>query len=108
MNGLRLRINTTANDSVGNYTSTYDGANTFLLSRGGVVSVDYTLTAGPGSTGSIETTTFKLDGNDITIRLKQGYAQLDGSNFTFNVQNTTIYDANVLSVNNARASVTPT
>ena len=85
MNGLRLCINTTANDSVGNYTSTYDGANTFLLSRGGVVAVDYTLTAGPGSTGSIETTTFKLDGNDITIRLKQGYAQLDGSNFTFNV-----------------------
>ena len=85
MNGLRLRINTTANDSVGNYTSTYDGANTFLLSRGGVVAVDYTLTTDPASAGSSETAIFNLDGNDINIELTQGYAQLDSSNFTFNV-----------------------
>ena len=64
------------------------------------------MTTDPASTGSSETATFNLDGNDINIELKQGYAQLDGSNFTFNVQNTTTYDANVLSVDNARAAIT--
>ncbi|HHZ92952.1 TPA: hypothetical protein EYN65_21105 [Candidatus Poribacteria bacterium] len=90
----------------GAYTLTYDGTNTFSLSRDGGTAVDYVLTTDPASTGSPETATFNLDGNDINIELKQGYAQLDGSNFTFNVQNTTTYDANVLSVDNARAAIT--
>ena len=94
----------------GDYTLTYDGTNTFSLSRDGGTAVDYVLATDPASTGSSETATFNLDGNDITIELKQGYAQLDGSDFTFNVQNTThvatTYDANVLSVDDARAAIT--
>ena len=92
--------------TTGAYTLTYDGANTFSLSRDGGTAVDYVLTTDPASTGSPETATFNLDGNDITIELKQGYAQLDGSDFTFNVQNTTTYNANVLSVDDARTAIT--
>ena len=44
-----------------------------------------------------ETATFNLDGNDINIELKQGYAQLAGNDFTFNVQNTTIHQLTGLS-----------
>ena len=76
----------------------------------GGTAVDYVLTTDPASIGSSETATFNLDGNDITIELKQGYAQLDGNDFTFNVQNTThvttTYDANVLSVDDARSAIT--
>ena len=77
----------------GVYTLTYDGSNTFSLSRDGGTAVDYTLTTDPASTGSSETATFNLDGNDINIELKQGYAQLDGSDFTFNIQNTVFISA---------------
>ena len=91
---------------VGDYTLTYDGTNTFSLSHDGGTAVDYTLATDPASTGSPETATFNLDGNDITIELKQGYAQLDGNDFTFNVQNTTTYDANGLSVDDARTAIT--
>jgi len=90
----------------GDYTLTYDGANTFSLSRDGGTAVDYVLTTDPASTGSSETATFNLDGNDINIELKQGYAQIDGNDFTFNVQNTTTYNANVLSVDDARSAIT--
>ena len=90
----------------GTYTLTYDGTNTFSLSRDGGTAVDYVLTTDPASTGSSETATFNLDGNDINIELKQGYAQLDGSDFTFNVYNTTTYNANVLSVDDARTAIT--
>jgi len=91
---------------VGAYTLTYDGSSTFSLSRDGGTAVDYTLTTDPASTGSSETATFNLDGNDINIELKQGYTQLDGSDFTFNVQNSTTYNANVLSVDDARTAIT--
>ena len=64
------------------------------------------MTTDPASTGSSETATFNLDGNDITIELKQGYVQLDGNDFTFNVQNTTTYNANVLLVDDARTAIT--
>jgi len=90
----------------GDYTLTYDGTNTFSLSHDGGAAVDYTLVTDPASTESPETATFNLDGNDITIELKQGYAQLDGNDFTFNVQNTTTYDANALSVDDARTAIT--
>jgi flagellin-like hook-associated protein FlgL len=90
----------------GAYTLTYDGTNTFSLSRDSGTAVDYVLTTDPASTGSSETATFNLDGNDINIELKQGYAQIDGSDFTFNVQNTTTYNANVLSVDDARTAIT--
>jgi flagellin-like hook-associated protein FlgL len=97
----------TLNQAVaGDYTLTYDGSNTFSLSRDGGTAVDYVLTTDPASTGSSETATFNLDGNDITIELKQDYAQLDGNDFTFNVQNTTTYNANVLSVDDARSAIT--
>ena len=89
----------------GAYTLAYDGASTFSLSRDGGTAVDYTLTTDLASTGSSETATFNLDGNDITIELKQGYAQIDGSDFTFNVQNTTT-NTNVLSVDDARTAIT--
>jgi flagellin-like hook-associated protein FlgL len=89
----------------GDYTLTYDGTNTFSLSRDGGTAVDYVLTTDPATTGSSETATFNLDGNDITIELKQGYAQIDGSDFTFNVQNTTT-NTNVLSVDDARTAIT--
>lgn len=93
----------------GDYTLTYDGANTFSLSRDGGTAVDYVLTTDPASTGSSETATFNLDGNDINIELKQGYAQLNSNDFTFNVQNTThvatTYNANVLSVDEARTAI---
>ena len=93
----------------GAYTLTYDGANTFSLSRDGGTAVDYVLTTDPASTGSSETATFNLDGNDINIELKQGYAQLNSNDFTFNVQNTThvatTYNANVLSVDEARTAI---
>ena len=97
--------------AVGAYTLTYDGTNTFSLSRDGGTAVDYVLTTNPASTGSPETATFNLDGNDINIELKQGYAQIDGSDFTFNVQHTvthdtTAYNANVLSVDDARSAIT--
>ena len=65
------------------------------------------LTTDPTSTGSPEIATFNLDGNDITIELKQNYAQLAGNDFTFNVQNITIHDTNVLSVDDARIAITP-
>ena len=58
-------------------------SNTFSLSRDGDTAVDYVLTTDPASTGSSETATFNLDGNDITIELKQNYAQLDGNDLTF-------------------------
>jgi len=91
----------------GVYTLTYDGTNTFSLSRDSGTAVDYVLTTDPTSTGSPEIATFNLDGNDITIELKQNYAQLDGNDFTFNVQNITIHDTNVLSVDDARIAITP-
>ena len=81
----------------GAYTLAYDGTNTFSLSRDGGTAVDYALTTDPASTGSSETATFNLDGNDITIELKQSYAQLDGNDFTFNVQNTTTHQITGLS-----------
>ncbi|HIA69311.1 TPA: hypothetical protein EYN98_25390 [Candidatus Poribacteria bacterium] len=81
----------------GTYTLTYDGASTFSLSRDGDTAVDYVLTTDPASTGSPEIATFNLDGNDITIELKQDYAQLDGNDFTFNVQNTTTHQLTGLS-----------
>ena len=94
----------------GAYTLTYDGANTFSLSRDGGTAVDYVLTTNPASTGSSETATFNLDGNDINIELKQGYAQIDGNDLTFNFEKTThvttTYDANVLSVDDARSAIT--
>ena len=90
----------------GAYILTYDGANTFSLSRDGGTAVDYVLTTDPATTGSSETASFNLDGNDINIELKQGYTQLDGNDFTFNVQNTTTYNANVLSVDDARSAIT--
>jgi len=90
----------------GAYTLTYDGTNTFSLSRDGGTAVNYVLTTDPASTGSSETASFNLDGNDINIELKQGYAQLDSNDFTFNVQNTTTYNANVLSVDDARTAIT--
>jgi flagellin len=97
--------------AAGDYTLTYDGTNTFSLSRDGGTAVDYVLTTDPASTGSPETATFNLDGNDINIELKQGYAQIDGNDFTFNVQHTathdtTTYNANVLSVDDARSAIT--
>jgi len=55
------------------------------------------LTTDPASTGSSETAAFNLDGNDINIELKQGYTQLDGNDFTFNVQNTTTHKLTGLS-----------
>ena len=55
----------------GAYTLTYDGTSTFSLSRDGGTAVDYTLTTDPASTGSSETATFNLDGNNINIELKQ-------------------------------------
>ena len=55
------------------------------------------MTTDPASTGSPEIATFNLDGNDITIELKQDYAQLDGNDFTFNVQNTTTHQLTGLS-----------
>ena len=64
------------------------------------------MTTDPASTGSSETATFNLDGNDINIELKQGYTQLDGNDFTFNIQNTTTYNANVLSVDDAKSAIT--
>jgi len=90
----------------GAYTLTYDGTNRFSFSRDGGTAVDYVLTTDPASTGSSETSSFNLDGNDITIELKQGYAQLDSNDFIFNVQNTTTYNANVLSVDDARTAIT--
>ncbi len=66
---------------VGAYTLTHDGTNTFSLSRDGGTAVDYALTTDPASTGSPETA-------------------------TFNVQNTTTYNANVLSVDDARTAIT--
>ena len=81
----------------GSYTLTYDGTSTFSLSRDGGTAVDYVLTTDPASTGSSETAIFNLDGNDINIELKQGYAQLDGNDFTFNVQNTTTHQLTGLS-----------
>ena len=81
----------------GAYTLTYDDASTFSLSRDGGTAVDYVLTTDPASTGSPETATFNLDGNDITIELKQGYDQLDGSDFSFSVQNTTTHQLTGLS-----------
>ena len=83
--------------ATGNYTLTYGGSDTFSLSRDGGTAVDYTLTVDPASTGSSETATFNLDGNDINIELKQNYAQLDGNDFTFNVQNTTTHQLTGLS-----------
>ena len=83
--------------ATGNYTLTYGGSDTFSLSRDGRTAVDYTLTVDPASTGSSETATFNLDGNDINIELKQNYAQLDGNDFTFNVQNTTTHQLTGLS-----------
>ena len=90
--------NITLNQAVaGAYTLTYDGTNTFSLSRDGGTAVDYVLTTDPATTGSSETATFNLDGNDINIELKQDYAQLDGNDFTFNVQNTTTHQLTGLS-----------
>jgi len=70
--------------AAGAYTLTYDGTNTFSLSHDGGTAVNYVLTTDPASTGSSETATFNLDGNDINIELKPNYAQLDGNDFTFN------------------------
>ena len=77
--------------AAGAYTLTYDGTNTFSLSRDGGTAVNYVLTTDPASTGSSETATFNLDGNDINIELKPNYAQLDGNDFTFNFQKTTTH-----------------
>jgi len=88
----------TLNQAVaGSYTLTYDGSSTFSLSRDGGTAVDYVLTTDPASTGSSETATFNIDGNDINIELKQDYDQLDGNDFTFNVQNTTTHQLTGLS-----------
>ena len=81
----------------GTYTLTYDGSSTFSLSHDGDTAVNYVLTTDPASTGSPEIATFNLDGNDITIELKQDYAQLDGNDFTFNVQNTITHQLTGLS-----------
>ena len=60
-------------------------------------SKDAQICSDPASTGTSETATFNLDSNDINIELKQGYAQLDGNDFTFNVQNTTTHQLTGLS-----------
>jgi flagellin len=98
INGRTDVGNITLNQATsGDYTLTYDGSSTFSLSRDGGTAIDYTLTTDPASTGSPETATFNIDGNDINIELKPDYAQLDGNDFTFNVQNTTTHQLTGLS-----------
>ena len=52
------------------------GSDTFSFSHDGGIAMDYVLTTDPATTGLSETSTFNLDGDDITTALKQYYVHL--------------------------------